>query len=158
MVVPSIFYYILCNFSLGEEYQGISDKALKSPINTAELMALISYVNDVEATILPEMEDRLRIVLTYMLFLSDHAIFTPIELKQNNITFLWYLRMPKIIEEHRQLVDIKMEEFQGSLAQRIQKFIEDLEVYAKMVDELQHNGNIDDLPRYYKKATQLDNR
>lgn len=121
-------------------------------------MALISYVNEVETTILPEMEDRLRIVLKYMLFLSDHAIFTPIELKQNNITFLWYLRMPKIIEEHRQLVDIKMEEFQKSLAQRIQKFIEDLRVYAKMVDELQYNGNIDDLPRYYKKATQLDNR
>jgi dynein heavy chain len=121
-------------------------------------MALISYVDDVETVTLPEMEDRLRTVLKYMLFLSDHALFTPIEMKQNNVTFLWYLRMPKVLEDHRQLVDVKMEEFQALLATRIKKFVEDLELYAKMVDELQHNGDIEDLARYHKKATQLDNR
>lgn len=66
--------------------------------------------------------------------------------------------MPKIIEEHRQLVDTKILEFQESLEIRIKKFQDDLEVYARMVDELQHNGNIDELARYHKKATQLDNR
>lgn len=66
--------------------------------------------------------------------------------------------MPKVIEEHRQMVDVKTQEFQESLAKRIQKFKDDLEVYAKMVDDMQYNGNLDDLPRYHKKATQLDNR
>lgn len=66
--------------------------------------------------------------------------------------------MPKVIEEHRQMVDVKTQEFQESLAKRIQKFKDDLDVYAKMVDDMQNNGNIDDLPRYHKKATQLDNR
>lgn len=66
--------------------------------------------------------------------------------------------MARTIDEHREMVDLKMQEFQDSLAVRIQKFTDDLEVYARMVDDLQNNGNIEDLPRYHKKATQLDNR
>lgn len=66
--------------------------------------------------------------------------------------------MSKILEEHRQLVDLKILEFQDSLTIRIEKFKDDLEIYAKMVDELQHNGNIEEMARYHKKATQLDNR
>lgn len=66
--------------------------------------------------------------------------------------------MPKVLEEYRQLVEVKMQEFQDSLAVRIQKFKDDLELYAKMVDEMQYNGSIDDLARYHKKANQLDKR
>lgn len=66
--------------------------------------------------------------------------------------------MSRTIDEHREMVDQKMQEFQDSLAVRIQKFTDDLEVYARMVDDLQYNGNIEELPRYHKKASQLDNR
>lgn len=66
--------------------------------------------------------------------------------------------MPKIIEENREMVEKKMLEFQDHLAVRIQKFVDDLQLYAKMVEDFQYNGDIDDLPRYHKKATQLDNR
>lgn len=69
-----------------------------------------------------------------------------------------YIHMPKVFEEHRQMIDSKMEEYQAQLAVKIEKFQEDLELYAKMVDELQYNGNIEDLPRYHKKATKLDDR
>lgn len=68
------------------------------------------------------------------------------------------LKMPKVLEENRQLVDVKTQEFQSSLAVRIQKFKDNLEIYAKMVNEMQHNGNIDDLHKYHKKATQLEER
>lgn len=77
------------NFRLGEQYQAISDKALSIPENTAELMDLIKYVGEVETKILIEMEDQLREVMNYILFLSDHVIFTPVEMKHNNIAFQW---------------------------------------------------------------------
>lgn len=128
------------------------------PENTAELMDLIKYVDGVEATVLPEMETRLRQVMQYIIFLVDHTVFTPGEIKQNTTTLNWYLNMPQVIEDHRQLVDQKMIEFQESLAQRIEKFKEDLDIYAKMVDDLQYNGNIEELSKYHKKATQLDNK
>jgi len=66
--------------------------------------------------------------------------------------------MPKVIEENRQMMDVKMEEFKVLLITKIEKFNDDLEVYAKMVDEMQYNGNVEDLPRYHKKATKLDDR
>lgn len=66
--------------------------------------------------------------------------------------------MPKVIEENRQMMDVKMEEFKVLLTTKIEKFNDDLEVYAKMVEEMQYNGNVEDLPRYHKKATKLDDR
>lgn len=74
---------------MGEEYQAISDRALAIPQNTAELMDLIKYITEVETVILYQMEDRLREVMDYMLFLADHSISTPVEMKQNNVTFHW---------------------------------------------------------------------
>lgn len=41
---------------------------------------------------------------------------------------------------------------------RIQKFNEDLESYNKQVDEFQTFGDVDELPRYLKKALTLDSR
>lgn len=52
-------------------------------------MDLMKYVGDVEAITLIEMEDQLREVMNYILFLSDHVIFTPVEMKHNNIAFQW---------------------------------------------------------------------
>lgn len=66
--------------------------------------------------------------------------------------------MPLVIGEHRQIVLDKIVEFQDSLAAEIDKFKNDLEVYAQFVDQLQYNGDIELLPKYHKKATQLDKR
>lgn len=66
--------------------------------------------------------------------------------------------MPKVIEEHRQMIDKKTEEFQVQLGVKIKKFTDDLDMYAKMVDDLQQNGNLDDLPKYHKRACKLDER
>nr|CAI5837427.1 unnamed protein product [Callosobruchus analis] len=170
-------YQQMCT-TVGEEYQALSDKVLTVPEDTAALMALKKYVDEVETKILPAMEDRLRDVMTYIIFLADHIIFTPVEMKEmksyifltlqfeeegdnaNSIETVLkkYLHMPKVMEEHRQLVTIKTEEFQSLLTVKIQKFQDDLEMYAKMVDELQNNGNIKDLAKYHRKATKLNER
>lgn len=52
-------------------------------------MDLIKYITEVETVTLYQMEDRLREVMDYMLFLADHSISTPVEMKQNNVTFHW---------------------------------------------------------------------
>lgn len=41
---------------------------------------------------------------------------------------------------------------------RIKKFEEDLETYTKQVDEFQSFGDIEELPKYLKKAVTLDSR
>lgn len=47
---------------LGDEYEGISKKALTIPVDTKELMSLKAYVIKTEDVTIPLMEERLRIV------------------------------------------------------------------------------------------------
>ncbi|KAF5288622.1 hypothetical protein FQR65_LT11993 [Abscondita terminalis] len=150
-------YQTLCK-RLSDEYQVMADTVLEVPQNTAELMGLLAYTKEIEQVTLRSMEKELAIVLKYIIFLSDHTLFTSVEIKQNCTSFLWNIRMPKVLEEHRQMVDVKTSEFQELLKVKIQKFVEDLEMYAKVVDELEFYGHFDDLPKYHKKATQLDKR
>lgn len=52
-------------------------------------MDLIAYYKKVEETVLDEMEDKLRNVMKYIIFLGDYTSFTPLEIKANNQTFHW---------------------------------------------------------------------
>ncbi|KAF5288992.1 hypothetical protein FQA39_LY03871 [Lamprigera yunnana] len=153
----SFDYQIICKIS-GDSYQHLTDKLLTVPANTAELMTLLALCREVEMQFWPHLEEQLATVLKYIVFLSDHILFTPVEIEQNCVPFLWNIRFPRIVEDHKQMVDAKTAEFQESLAVRIQKFIVDLETYAKMVDEFEEYGDVEDLPRYQRKAISLDNK
>jgi dynein heavy chain len=100
---------------LGEEYENITTTALSPPANTAELMDFIAYVRKVENETVFLMENRMRQICKYMLFLADYTTFTPVEMKQNCTTFQWYLRMPSVFDEHRLIVEQKTVEYQEFL-------------------------------------------
>jgi dynein heavy chain len=102
-------------YRLGEEYEEISAKALTPPANTAELMDFIAYVQKVENETVFCMENRLREICKYMLFLADYTTFTQVEMKQNSSTFQWYLHMTSVFDEHRQIVEQKSAEYQELL-------------------------------------------
>lgn len=78
-------------------------------------MALIEYVRVVECQTVFEMEDRLKEVMSYILFLSDYTIISAIEMKQNSLTFQWYNKMASVLEENRRIVEEKTLEYQQSL-------------------------------------------
>lgn len=52
-------------------------------------MELIAYCKKVEDEILALMEDKLRNVMRYIVFLGDYTTFSPLELKANNQTYFW---------------------------------------------------------------------
>lgn len=76
-------------FRIYDEYAGIANTLLTPPQDTAALMDLIDYNKKVAETIIDEMEDKLRNVMRYIIFLSDYTVFTPLEMKANNQTFHW---------------------------------------------------------------------
>lgn len=76
-------------FSIYDEYSLIANTLLTPPQDTAALMVLIDYCKKVEQVLLDEMEDKLRNVMRYIIFLSDYTAFTPLEMKANNQTFHW---------------------------------------------------------------------
>lgn len=79
-------YYI---FRIYDEYALIANTLLTPPADTAALMDLMAYVKKVEDVLLAEMEDKLRNVMRYIVFLGDYTTFTPLELKSNNQTYHW---------------------------------------------------------------------
>lgn len=76
----------------------------------------------------------------------------------NNLICSRYRTLPEIVEQHREIVAKKTEEFQKILEKKIKLFERELEIYAKQCDELQYWGNIDEIHRYKKKAIRLENK
>lgn len=107
---------------------------------------------------LKSLEINLHEIIEHVTLLSDYWLLTPMEIKINNSAFQWYHKLPKIIEEHRQIIAEKMQQFQQILKNSYQRFDEELESYAKQVEEIQHWGDIDEVFRYQKKAQNLENK
>ncbi|XP_044576956.1 dynein axonemal heavy chain 7 [Cotesia glomerata] len=150
--------YQLKSRVIGEDYESIAEKALGTPATTRELMDLKAFVVKAETEMIIDLENRLREIIKYVQFLSDYTLLTPVELKTNNFAFQWYHKMQGIFEEHRKIVEAKTGEYQEALLARIEKFKQDLKIWEKYCDEMQYWGNVDEIFRYRKKATNLENR
>ncbi|XP_039301684.1 dynein heavy chain 7, axonemal-like [Solenopsis invicta] len=143
---------------IGDDYQNIADQALSIPPNTSELMKLQTFIYKSETETVFQLEARLAEVMKYIIFLSDYHHLTPVELKNNNFAFQWYHTMPEIFGKHREIVASKTGEYQATLKARIEKFEQDLQLYAKYCNELQYWGNIEEIQRYKKKAASLSQK
>lgn len=100
---------------LNEEFQEIKDALLKPPANTAELVRMKEYNLKLGTQTFFEMEDRLREVMNYILFVSDYIPLSSSQIKQNSVTFLWYRRINGILEENRDIIKEKTKVFQDFL-------------------------------------------
>jgi dynein heavy chain len=66
--------------------------------------------------------------------------------------------MPSIFQEHKQIIEEKVIEYQDSLRRRIESFRRDLDIYWQQVKEYDSWGEVKNLSKYKKKATILDNK
>ncbi|XP_072835621.2 dynein axonemal heavy chain 7 isoform X1 [Pogona vitticeps] len=144
------------NTRLCDEFEKIAEKALSTPSNTHELMEFKAYIEKVEAVDMLEMEQKLLEAKNYLAFLIECANFSPVDIRLNNSVFQWYGRMGDIFEEHRKIVKEKTEQFQEGLKMRCERFVEELESYAKQVEEFYSYGDIQEVNRYLKKAQALN--
>lgn len=78
-----------CFGRIYDEYSLIATTLLTPPPDTAALMDLMAYIKKTEDVLLDEMEDKLRGVMRYIMFLGDYTSFTPLEMKANNQTYHW---------------------------------------------------------------------
>lgn len=142
--------------SVANEYENISRKVLTVPRNTNELMTLRNFAQEMEHDNIPEMERRLQANMGQLLWLFDYKIFTPLEIKQNSLSFQWYLKMPSVFAEHKDIARVKTQEYQEALRRKIEVFKRELEIYWEQVQEYDNWGEIKSLAKYKKKATLLN--
>lgn len=88
----------------------------------------------------------------------DQTIYSPLEIKQNSMAFRWYLKMPRVFEQNRKIIEEKTNEYQELLKKRIEQFRRDLDLYWEQLIEYDNWGNILFIAKYKKKATILDAR
>ena len=146
------------NRRLCAEFDDISNTALSSPNNTEELVSLKQKVSHIQTVVMIEKENELTKAAHRLVFLSDYLQFTTAEMKLNTKTFQWHAKMPQIFEEHDSIIKEKTYEYQKALKLRRERFVEELETYNHQVDDFYTYGNIDDLPRYMKKAQTLNTK
>ncbi|XP_004674896.1 PREDICTED: dynein heavy chain 7, axonemal [Condylura cristata] len=146
------------NTRLCEEFEKIAEKALSTPPNTAELMEMKAYIQKVETVDMIELEQRLVDSKNCLAFLIECAKFSPADIRLNNNVFQWYGRMEEIFEEHRKIIKEKTEQYQEGLKLRCDRFMEELESYAKQSEEFHSFGDLQDVHRYLKKAQTLNTK
>lgn len=96
--------------------------------------------------------------MSHILWLMDHTLYSPLEIKNNSNTFQWFLRLPSVFEEHLVIIADKTIEFQELLKKRIESFRKELQTYWEQVQEYETWGDIKQLAKYKRKATILDAR
>ncbi|XP_041374659.1 dynein heavy chain 7, axonemal-like isoform X2 [Gigantopelta aegis] len=146
------------NKKLCDDYEEIAEKALTTPSNTEELMELKAYIEKVQSDTIFVMEKRLMASKDRLAFLSDYAQFNPAEIRLNAQVFTWHTRMPAVFEEHVLIVSEKTNQYEEALKLRRERFIEELENYAKQVEEFQQFGDMSEIQRYLRKAQALDTK
>lgn len=145
-------------YRLNDEYATLQNIALTPPANTRELVNLKKYITEVKNDVIPEMEDRVKVVLSYELFLSDYTVLTGVELKQNGKTFQWVELINSVFMENTKMIEQKTKQLQDFLLNRINKFKIELENYQDQVAEFKKFGNVELLSVYLDKANKLDSK
>lgn len=143
---------------LNEEYGALQTIALTPPDNTRELVNLKKYISKVKNDIIPEMEERVKVVLAYELFLSDYTLLTGVELKQNGKTFQWVELINYVFVENTKMIEQKTKQLQDLLLNRINKFKIELENYRDQVAAFKQFGEVELLSVYLDKAKCLHNK
>ncbi|XP_015421606.1 PREDICTED: dynein heavy chain 7, axonemal [Myotis davidii] len=146
------------NTRLCDEFEKIAEKALSTPPNTAELMEMKAYIKKVETVDMIELGRRLVDSKNCLAFLIECTTFSPADIRLNNNAFQWYGRMEEIFDEHRRIIAEKTEQYQDGLKLRCQRFVEELESYAKQSEEFYALGDLQDVQRYLKKAQTLNGK
>ncbi|KAK2839527.1 hypothetical protein Q5P01_013267 [Channa striata] len=144
------------NKTLCKEFENIAEKALSTPPDTQKMMELRAYMNKVETTEMPLLEQRLADSITQLCILTDFVNLSPSEIKLNAKTIQWFQRMPSIFKEHQQIITEKTEQYQSALKLYRERFVEELESYSVQVEEFTNFGELTDLSVYLKKAQVLN--
>jgi hypothetical protein len=109
------FNFSLRSFSIVDEYESISEKALSTPTSTEQLFQLKEEMEKIKEKILPQMAQECKTLLGKYMFISDYMQLSPIVSKLQTQAIQWCNRMPYVMEEHSQIIEKKMLEFQEAI-------------------------------------------
>ncbi|VVC38387.1 Dynein heavy chain, domain-2,Dynein heavy chain domain,Dynein heavy chain, P-loop containing D4 domain,P- [Cinara cedri] len=150
--------YLEIGKKINEDYSVVQTIALTPPKNTKELVDLKKYINDVKRDVIPELEERVKMVVSYELFLSNYKLLTDVELNQNGKTYYWLKLIDYVLASNTKLVMQKTNELQNFLSKRITQLEIALEHYRAEVITFEKFDDINLLSFYTARAKSLDDQ
>ncbi|XP_069555029.1 dynein axonemal heavy chain 7 [Brachyistius frenatus] len=156
LVSRMLLHHQEINKKLCYEFEKISEKALSSPADTQKLMELKTYINKVETTEMPLLEQRLADSNTELCFLMDFVTLSPMDMEHNTQTIQWLKRMPSIFREHQNIIAEKTNQYQTHLQFARERFVEELESYSAQIEEFIMFDELTNVSKYLKKAQSLN--
>jgi len=91
-------------------------------------------MNKTELETLLELERKINLAKRHLFLLFDFATLSPQELRLNSSTFSWSTHIFEVVQESKQMIELKMRQFQDSLRLRRDRLIEDLQAFAEQVN------------------------
>lgn len=111
----SFYRFLSFHFRLIGEFERIAEQAVRTPLNTAELMEIIAYLAKAKTQTIPDLEKRLNLAKDELIFLLDNTELPPADLRLNTKMFSWIERMPAAFDEHSVIARDKTEQFKNAL-------------------------------------------
>jgi dynein heavy chain len=140
------------------DYEAVADKALTTPTDTAHLMELKEYIENVRNKELHRMEERVIDSRKRVLTLAGLMSFSHVDMQRNAETLKWLDRIYPIFDEHIEIITRGRREAEEALKLKRDRFNEEMEGYAKQMAEFSSFADLDEVQRYLKKAKNLNSK
>ncbi|XP_050671120.1 dynein axonemal heavy chain 3 isoform X2 [Leptidea sinapis] len=142
-IVNGLRHYIVDHFillnrkwnrSICNVYEEMASRASESPETTAQLVELLSYIQDCRDCAMFELREKSRTTAEHVLFLMDHAHLNFEDINLNTRVFLWPLDMEETIDLTLKTLNTKKMMAEDKLRSRKAIFEEKLKKHEKELE------------------------
>jgi dynein heavy chain len=146
------------NLSICEQYEKISAKAMKLPVDTEELVELMKYVDNVKEKEIVNLRDDITRGQKRLMFLLNNTFLSEEDIKMNGVTFTWPTRIMPIFDLSKKRMLQKKVKAQEDLKTKINSTTEELNDCFEQVGKFQDFGLMSELSEYLKKIRKIEEK
>jgi dynein heavy chain len=146
------------NLSICEQYEKISAKAMKLPVDTEELVDLMKYVDNVKENEIVKLREDITRGQKRLMFLLNNTFLSEEDIKMNGVTFTWPTRIMPIFDLSKKRMLQKKVKAQEDLKTKINSTSDELLDSFEQVGKFQDFGLMSELPEYIKKIRKIEDK
>ncbi|KAJ3342735.1 Dynein heavy chain 7, axonemal [Gonapodya sp. JEL0774] len=146
------------NDALSKKYQDVVEKLVKSPANVEEMVDLQKFAETMKSTTLKVLEEEIEEAKKRLNFTLTHTDLPKEEFEMNNTLFSWPSKLPSAFAECEQLITRARAANNDELKARGDRIQQEIESYAKQVEEYSQLGDYAEIGKYLKQAQKLQSR
>ncbi|XP_068019795.1 dynein axonemal heavy chain 12 isoform X1 [Melanerpes formicivorus] len=146
------------NEKICREFEAITERALKIPKTTEEMIETIHYIKDVKTKDIQDLLLRIKESCRQMNYLFDTFLFTPEDIAQNTAVIIWPKKINAVFDEHDQLIEQSKYKRDQELQYKGDKLMVELDELNRSVTDFEEYSELDRMPQYVAILRALQKR